>query len=115
MQVGRLRVTFPSHLSLPTGSGSDQFSHQSSGLYVFRPIGIDPPRKTDIRQFYCFKVRASVLLTKMRLTLRFTSDQRKGYEEIIQVYSKYVNQSIRLLDNSPYIEFDWVVGRLDPK
>jgi hypothetical protein len=38
--------------------------------------------------------------------------KRKGYEEIVQVYSKFVNQSIRLLDNSPYIEFDWIVGRL---
>ncbi|UJR27289.1 hypothetical protein I4U23_008584 [Adineta vaga] len=77
-----------------TSSSSDATSHQSSGLYVFRPIGTDPPRPIGIKEFYCVK--------------------RKGYEEIIQVYSQYVNQSIRLLDNSPYIEFDWIVGRLEP-
>jgi len=41
--------------------------------------------------------------------------KKKGDEEIVQVYSKSVNQSIRLLDNSPSIEFDWVIGRLENK
>ncbi|CAF4919031.1 unnamed protein product, partial [Rotaria sp. Silwood1] len=76
-----------------SSSSSDQISHQASGLYVFRPIGTDPPQQVNIKHFYCFK--------------------RKGYEEIIQVYSSFVNQSIRLLDNSPYIEFEWIVGRLN--
>ncbi|CAF2739012.1 unnamed protein product [Rotaria sp. Silwood2] len=74
-------------------SSSDTISHQASGLYVFRPIGTNPPQQVNIKHFYCFK--------------------HKGYEEIIQVYSSYVNQSIRLLDNSPYIEFEWIVGRLN--
>lgn len=86
-------IDFQQNFAHYISSGGDQFSHQSSGLYVFRPVGIDPPRKMDLKQFYCLK--------------------RKGYEEIIQVYSRHVNQSIRLLDKSSYIEFDWIVGRLE--
>jgi hypothetical protein len=100
------------------GCGSDQLSHQSSGLYVFRPVGIDPPKQVDVRQFYCFKVRLKWLSFNNNwylINYFFENLKRKGYEEIIQVYSNYVNQSIRLLDNSPYIEFEWVVGRLEPK
>ncbi|CAF1593891.1 unnamed protein product, partial [Didymodactylos carnosus] len=37
----------------------------------------------------------------------------KGYEEIVQVYSQYANQSIRLYEKTPYIEFDWIVGLLN--
>ena len=39
-----------------TGSSSDGQSHQSSGLYVFRPVGSDPPRRTAMKQFSCLKV-----------------------------------------------------------
>ncbi len=85
-------------------------SAQQSGLYVFRPVGTDPPKTIDIKQFYCYKVRIkwNWLVSNRHLMIL----KRKGYEEIVQVYSKFVNQSIRLLDNSPYIEFDWIVGRL---
>ena len=62
MRVRRLRMTFASDVCRWAGSGSDQFSHQASGLYVFRPIGIDPPKRTDIRQFYCYKVRRSSMV-----------------------------------------------------
>ncbi|CAF4185154.1 unnamed protein product, partial [Adineta steineri] len=87
-------IDFKQNFGHYTSSSADGVSHQSSGLYVFRPVGTDPPKQVSIKQFYCSK--------------------RKGYEEIIQVYSQYVNQSIRLLDNSPYIEFEWIVGRLEP-
>ncbi|CAF0757101.1 unnamed protein product [Adineta ricciae] len=74
-----------------TSASSDHISHQSSGLYVFRPIGTGGPQLVDIKEFYCVK--------------------RKGYEEIVQIYPQFVNQSIRLLDNSSSIEFEWVTGR----
>ncbi|CAF1239524.1 unnamed protein product [Rotaria sordida] len=85
-------IDFTQHFGYYISSPSDDISAQASGLYVFRPIGTNPPQKVNITHFYCFK--------------------RKGYEEIIQVYSSYVYQAIRLLDNSPYIEFEWIVGRL---
>jgi hypothetical protein len=39
------------------GSSADVVSHQSSGLYVFRPVGVDPPKPVPIKEFYCYKVR----------------------------------------------------------
>ncbi|CAF3662360.1 unnamed protein product [Adineta steineri] len=85
-------IDFNQNFAYYTSSSGNKISHQSSGLYVFRPVGTDPPKQVSIKQFYCSK--------------------QKGYEEIIQVYSRYVHQTIRLLDNSPYIEFEWTVGRL---
>lgn len=38
------------------GASSDQISHQSSGLYVFRPIGTGGPQVVNIKEFYCVKV-----------------------------------------------------------
>ncbi|CAF3219791.1 unnamed protein product [Rotaria socialis] len=86
-------INFQQNFSYYTSSGSDGKSHQQSGLYVFRPVGTNPPKQVNINEFYCLK--------------------RKGYEEITQVYSSFGSQVIRLLDSSSYIEFDWVVGRLD--
>jgi len=48
---------FRKELFLLIGSANDHISDQASGLYVFRPIGIDPPRPIDIKHFYCYKVR----------------------------------------------------------
>ncbi len=39
------------------GSPPDQHSHQQSGLYVFRPVGTDPPQLIPIQKFYCYKVK----------------------------------------------------------
>jgi hypothetical protein len=90
---------------------------------VFRPVGFSPPKAIHIREFSCVKVKRldsidifnSHCRTYFFISVRVRFLKHKGYEEIIQVYSKHVNQSIRLLDDAPYIEFDWIVGRLDPK
>ncbi|CAF1567664.1 unnamed protein product [Rotaria magnacalcarata] len=86
-------INFQQNFSYYASSSSDGKSQQQSGLYVFRPVGTDPPKQVDIKEFYCLK--------------------RKGYEEIIQIYTSFGSQVIRLLDSSSYIEFDWVVGRLN--
>ena len=65
---------------------------QASGAYIFRPQEDTP---------VCFTVS------------NFTVYKGKLYQEMHQVYTSWLSQSIRLYSNETRVEFEWLVGSID--
>ncbi|CAF3366114.1 unnamed protein product [Rotaria sp. Silwood1] len=105
IEIGTISLS-PILQSIPTVHNRDQFQELIVRVHV-------PPLSLQAVPFIISKQKQNVEQLPITTSSCSIENQRKGYEEIIQVYSSFVNQSIRLLDNSPYIEFEWIVGRLN--